>query len=98
MWTMHEAYEEFIANCWSNPVIGCPMSILNGKLHILKVKLKVCNREVFGNIQNNTKVAKENLDNVQDQLTLDSNNAYLRKQETKVQLDLETLISREEMF
>jgi len=50
MWSLHENCKVVILDSWSTRIIGCPMFVLSKKLQNLKVRLKIWNKDVFGNI------------------------------------------------
>jgi hypothetical protein len=50
MWSLHDGCRVLIKQTWNTNVVGCPMYILNQKLNILKQRLKVWNKTVFGNV------------------------------------------------
>lgn len=49
VWTYHADCWGIVMEVWSRRIVECPMYILAQKLKMLKVELKVWNRQVFGN-------------------------------------------------
>ncbi|KAL6224830.1 hypothetical protein ACLB2K_003685 [Fragaria x ananassa] len=51
MWVEHSDFNDFVKQCWGSVVTyGCPLSMLQHKLRVLRKALRVWNWEVFGNI------------------------------------------------
>ncbi|KAL6124854.1 hypothetical protein ACLB2K_077362 [Fragaria x ananassa] len=51
MWVEHTKFKDFVRHCWGSVVTyGCPLSVLQHKLWVLRKALRVWNWEVFGNI------------------------------------------------
>lgn len=98
MWALHNDCREFIATCWQSPVIGCPMFILTKKLKILKDKLKIWNKEVFGNVHDYVKQSELNLSLIQDQIHSDGPSDSLLNLEKNAQSDLHKALERQENF
>ncbi|XP_043725893.1 uncharacterized protein LOC122672496 [Telopea speciosissima] len=55
MWLSHPGFNHFVKDCWSTVYEGSPLQILFLKLKFLRDKLKVWNKEIFGNIHQNVK-------------------------------------------
>jgi len=68
MWTLHSDCKNIIQESWNTPVIGCPMFILTKKLKILKEKLKVWNKDCYGNVHEFVSDAEQNLQLIQAQI------------------------------
>jgi len=49
-WTLHNNCKQVVQDCWNENITGCHMYILSTKLKLLKNKLKLWNKEVFGNV------------------------------------------------
>jgi hypothetical protein len=98
MWALHDDCKEFIASSWQTPVIGCPMYILTKKLQNLKHKLKIWNKETFGNVHDYVKNAESNLSNIQLQIQTDGPSDSLLNLEKQAQLDLNQALDRQECF
>lgn len=50
MWTLHEHFMDLVRSTWSQPAPGDPISRMVFKLRRLKERLKIWNRETFGNV------------------------------------------------
>jgi hypothetical protein len=74
------------------------MYILNSKLKKLKDKLKVWNREVFGNVHQYVKEAEQHLQNIQNQIQSSGHTDQLMQLEKIAQNDLGKALDRQEMF
>lgn len=80
-WTLHTDCKEIITNTWKIPVVGCPIYILSSKVKALKEKLKIWNKEVFGNIHCFVKEAEDKLKAVQDLIHLHGHSDVLMQEE-----------------
>lgn len=70
MWSLHDGCKDLILNSWNETHLGCPMFILSSKLRNLKNKLKICDREVFGNVHQSVENADKSLSDLQHQIQL----------------------------
>jgi exonuclease III len=98
MWSLHDSCKDLISNVWSTSFVGCPMFILCSKLKLLKERLKIWNKQVFGNVHSFVKDAEENLSNIQSHII---NNGYtdgLRELEKNAQNRLEEALTRQDWF
>jgi len=68
MWSEHKDCRKFIEDLWQEQVVGSSMFILTSKLKNLKAKLKVRNKEVFGNLDTYVDEAGANLNHIQNQI------------------------------
>lgn len=50
---------QLIYDTWLQPISGIPMYKFAAKLRLLKEKIKVWNKEVFGNIHHGVKIAED---------------------------------------
>ncbi|PNX69950.1 hypothetical protein L195_g057000, partial [Trifolium pratense] len=98
MWSTHETCKVVIANSWNVPVVGCPMYILNTKLKRLKEKLKVWNKESFGNIHDHVKVAENQLHDIQLQIQSNGHSDHMMQLEKEAQCNLDKALDRHELF
>ncbi|XP_058782945.1 uncharacterized protein LOC131657578 [Vicia villosa] len=98
MWTSHDTCKALVADCWSQPVFGCPMFILSHKLKLLKGKLKIWNKEVFGDIHKLVQTSTTLLNHIQEQIHLIGMTDSLKAQEVKAQIDLEDALVKEELY
>ncbi|CAK8576871.1 unnamed protein product [Lathyrus sativus] len=71
MWTSHPDCIKVVEDAWKTNFVGCPMFVLAAKLKFLKEKLKVWNKECFGNVQDNVKMAELALENIQHHIDTD---------------------------
>lgn len=58
---MHPSCKEVVANSWKEDVLWCPMFILDTKLKRLKEKLKIWNKDIFGNVHEQVMKAEKQL-------------------------------------
>jgi hypothetical protein len=98
MWTAHPDCANVVQESWNVNIVGCPMYVLNEKLKLLKLKLKLLNKNVFGNIHEIVKEAKCKVDIIQAQLDSNGPSDVILDQEKLAQLSLENALSMEEMF
>ncbi|MCI12450.1 RNA-directed DNA polymerase (Reverse transcriptase), partial [Trifolium medium] len=74
-----------IADSWLENVVGCPMYVLNTKLQRLKDKLKVWNKDAFGNVHAYVTDAEKNLQQIQAQIQTDGITDSLMEMEKAAQ-------------
>ncbi|CAI8615073.1 unnamed protein product [Vicia faba] len=98
MWTLHGRCKDFIAYVWNTKVTGCPMFVLNKKLHILNTSLKSWNKNVFGDVHNLVHQSSNNLKLIQESINDYGPTDSLRVQESLAQNDLEMALAKEELF
>ena len=95
MWTSHAECKTFISDCWNENVVGCPMFILNTKLKNLKHKLKIWNKQVFGNIHDYVNEAEKNLDNIHNQIQSSGHADDLHNLEKLAHLKLDDALNKQ---
>jgi hypothetical protein len=99
MWSMHEDCKNVISQCWNdNAEVGCPMFVLNSKLKRLKTKLKIWNKESFGNVHSGVKDAESHLHSIQLLIQTNGHSDSLMMLEKKAQMDLDTALDRQDCF
>ncbi|CAK8571664.1 unnamed protein product [Lathyrus sativus] len=98
MWTLHPDCIKVVEDAWKTNFIGCPMFVLAAKLKFLKEKLKVWNKEYFGNMQDNVKKAELALENIQHHIDTDDHTVVLAQQEKVAQARLEQALNIESSF
>ncbi|GAU32780.1 hypothetical protein TSUD_152280 [Trifolium subterraneum] len=99
MWTMHDDCRNVISQCWNERVdVGCPMFVLNSKLKRLKTKLKIWNKEIFGNVHTYVSTAEAHLKHIQLQIQHFGHNDQLMKLEKDAQAALDIALDRQEVF
>jgi hypothetical protein len=98
MWTLHDNCKDVIAASWNDVVIGCPMYVLNTKLKRLKDKLKIWNKEIFGNVHSQVIDAEKNLQCIQSQIQIDGHTDNLLNLEKSAQCSLDKALERQEEF
>jgi hypothetical protein len=98
MWTLHPDCLSLIQECWNTTVIGCPMVILSKKLKLLKEKLKIWNKECFGNVHSSVSVAEQNLNLIHDQIQTTGPSDTLLSEELIAQNNLAEALNRQECF
>jgi hypothetical protein len=98
MWSLHPDCTNLISECWNTNVSGCPMFILSKKLKLLKEKMKVWNKECFGNVNEAVSSADQNLHLIQSQIQTSGPTDALLSQEKLANAVLEEALSRQEVF
>ncbi|XP_058784766.1 uncharacterized protein LOC131659617 [Vicia villosa] len=98
MWSLNSSCKEVVANSWKEEVIGCPMFILSTKLKRLKEKLKIWNKEIFGNVHEQVVVAEKRLQEIQEEIHDTGFNDQLRNLERKSQINLDEALLRQNWF
>lgn len=88
----------FIASCWNQPVVGFPMLILTKKLQIIKGKLKIWNKETFGDIHLLVKNSTTHLESIQHQIHLEGLTDSLRLSIIHARHDLDQALAKEEIY
>ena len=94
----HPDCSKVIEQAWSSNVVGCPMYVLSQKLKMLKDKLKVWNKEIFGDIHVQVKDATTKLDAIQEEIDREGHTNMLMEQEKQAQINLENVLNMEECF
>lgn len=74
------------------------MYTLNMKLQILKTKLKILNKESFGNIQDNIEQSKSKLQMIQDTIASRGHCDSLADQEKEAQCKMDSALNSAEFF
>ncbi|KAG6730863.1 hypothetical protein I3842_01G100500 [Carya illinoinensis] len=89
MWCLHEDFLGVVSEYWRQEFQGCPMVKFSKKIKKLKQVLKKWNREVFGKVEVDLKVIKEELleleNNVQHNYTQDMEVEILRCKQKHLQ-------------
>lgn len=98
MWSLHNDCKDVIANSWNQPIVGCPMYVLNMKLKILKKKLKEWNKNCFGNVQIMVQNAETKLTEIQHLIQQAGYNDDLMAQEKTAQRVLEDALKIQDWF
>jgi hypothetical protein len=74
------------------------MYVLNTKLKRLKDKLKIWNKEIFGNVHSQVIDVEKNLQCIQSQIQIDGHTDYLLNLEKSAQYSLDKALERQEEF
>ena len=98
MWSQHEDCKRVIQETWNINIVGCPMYILNQKLKILKQKLKIWNKTIFGNVHNMVRDAEHKLSLIQSDIDILGITDFLMDQHKVAQIQLENVLNIEEEF
>jgi len=98
IWVSHPDCINIVKDSWGQHFVGCPMFVLNQKLKHLKMALKVWNKNTFGDIHLQVKVATEKLDAIQDEIDNLGVTDDLMDQEKAAQIHLEKVLDTEETF
>lgn len=98
MWTLHNDCKQLFSDTWKINVVGCPMYVLSAKLKILKGKLKLWNKDVFGNIHEYVAAAETKLSDIQTKINLLGHSDTLMNEEKQAQIDLDQALNKQESF
>ena len=98
MWTHHKDCHKVIQEVWNTNIVGCHMYILSQKLKILKQKLKVYNKIVFGNVHNMVKIAEQDLALLQSDIDTNGPTESLMEYHKDAQFQLENALKIEEEY
>lgn len=98
IWAKHHDCRTLVEEVWNKSLFGCPMAILSQKLKALKKELKVLNRDVFGDINNNVQAAQAEVDQIQCIIDSSSYDDNLHNEESQVQCKLQQALSFQEEF
>lgn len=92
-WTLHKGCKDLIAKVRSQKVVGCNMFILTKKLQLLKKDLKGWNKNTFGDVSINVKMAEAKLSIIQQQIQLDYYRDNLKEDESLAQHELSSTLA-----
>jgi hypothetical protein len=98
MWTTHEDCKRVIHDHWAKEVVGCPMHILKHKLKTLKPVLKIWNKDVFGNVQQNVDKALATVNDIQNKINVNGYSDDYATVERNAQKALDTALNQQEQF
>ncbi|PNX60507.1 hypothetical protein L195_g051967 [Trifolium pratense] len=87
-----------ITRSWNRVVVGCPVYVLTQKLKFLKESLKIWNKNTFGNVHSNVKIASQKLDDIQHVLDSIGPTDVLLDQQNIAQINLDNALNMEELF
>lgn len=87
MWCEHADCRRVVEEVWLKPSHGCPMFVLSHKLKILKHVFRVWNKTVFGNVHNNVSAARNALDSIQSDISLNGLTDSLADMELHAQIN-----------
>ncbi|KAL6194794.1 hypothetical protein ACLB2K_035870 [Fragaria x ananassa] len=99
MWLDHENFREFVKNCWTSASsYGCPFSILQHKLRVLRKALRRWNWEVFGDVHRRVKKDLEALAKVQEDIAATGGTDDDFAKENELQANLSESLRVQESF
>ncbi|PNX99831.1 ribonuclease H, partial [Trifolium pratense] len=98
MWSLHPDCRNIILNCWNTVIVGCPMFILSQKLKLLKNKLKIWNKQSFGNVHDFVISTEQKLQHIQDQIQQNGHTVALLAEEKLASNAYEEALNRQEIF
>lgn len=98
MCTLHTDCDNIVRDSWKAKVYGCHMYILDQKLKILKGKLKVWNKHVFGNVLTKSVQVCNILKDIQKDIATLGYTDSRQELEVKAQHDLDLALRIEEEF
>lgn len=79
-------------------LLAAPCFVLSKKLKLLKTKLKVWNKEVYGNVHQHVNNAEVTLNHIQNQIQTTGPTDNLLNLEQTAQIDLNIALERQESF
>lgn len=88
MWCNHEALIDTVTQAWVQPILGCAMYRVMQRLKVVKVALKLMNREGFGDVEANLVKVSHELTKVQEEMHKDVGNFELITREKGAQENL----------
>jgi hypothetical protein len=97
-WTTHEDCARLVKEIWSKPVNGSPMICLQIKLKRLKLAFKEWNNTTFGNIDNNVRLAVDEVMRIQALIDEHGLTEDLRNSDFHAQLLLTGALRTQEKF
>jgi len=98
MWVAHADCINVVRNNWNTPIIGCPIYVLAEKPKHLNVAMKQWNKDTFGNVHDQVKIAKDRVDQIQSEIDNLGHSDNLMLQEKNAQVILEQAQNVEELF
>ncbi|GAU22700.1 hypothetical protein TSUD_138230 [Trifolium subterraneum] len=98
MWSSDPNCKNIVLDCWNTDVTGCPMFVLSKKLKILKDKLKIWNKECFGNVHEYVKTAEQRLQQIQEQIQNSGHSDALLEEQKLANISFEDALNRQEAF
>jgi hypothetical protein len=98
MWLLHPDFKAEIDNCWNTIIHGCPMFILCKKLKMLKDRLKIWNKDVFGNVHDQLKKSEDKVNSIQEKINVNGYSDDLMAQDKQAQIDLDLALQIENAF
>ncbi|KAL6191890.1 hypothetical protein ACLB2K_038279 [Fragaria x ananassa] len=99
MWVEHTDFNDFVKQCWGSVVTyGCPLSVLQHKLRVLRKALRVWNWEVFGNIHKKVDDDLTALVQIQHDIATSGGSDDLLAKESVLQTSLTESLRIWEMF
>ena len=94
MWSL----ETLIKEWWDIQVDGTAMFKVVAKLKNVKKKIKIWNKNTFGNIFDNKNKIMEELKEIQDKIQLEGYETFSRDEKSRKLVELHDIISKEETF
>ncbi|KAL6144808.1 hypothetical protein ACLB2K_055498 [Fragaria x ananassa] len=99
MWVEHTKFKDFVRQCWGSvATYGCPLSMLQHKLRVLRKALWVWNWEVFGNIHKKVDDDLNALAQIQHDIATSGGSDDLLAKESVLQASLTDSLRIREMF
>ncbi|MCI10855.1 RNA-directed DNA polymerase (Reverse transcriptase), partial [Trifolium medium] len=98
VWTTHVDCVRVVRELWSKPVYGAPMYCLQQKLKRLKLVLKKWNKDVFGNVDINVKLAVDDVIRIQNLIDANGITADLQRCDYQAQLVLTKALLSQDGF
>jgi hypothetical protein len=97
-WTTHEDCARVVREVWSKEVYGAPMFCLQQKLKRLKAELRKWNKQVFGNIDSNVKLAIDEVSRIQNLIDQSGPTDDLQYSDYQAQLILTKALLTQDLF
>lgn len=97
-WLSHPSLENFVFEWWNSEVEGTTLFRVAKKLNIIKVKVKIWNKETFGDIFKMKANIKIDIKEVQDKIQVEGLSEDLRSSKNRLLSKYHEIISIEETF
>ncbi|KAK9931811.1 hypothetical protein M0R45_019074 [Rubus argutus] len=99
MWLEHKDFLSFVKDCWcSISAHGCPLTVLQHKLRVLRKALRSWNWEVFGDVHHRVKLDLDALAEIQNDIVASGGSDEKFAKETELQANLNDSLRLQEIL
>lgn len=99
MWLEHKDFLNFVKDCWcSISAHGCPLTVLQHKLRVLRKALRSWNWEVFGDVHHRVRLDLDALVEIQNDIAASGGSDEKFAKETKLQANLNDSLRLQEIL